>query len=220
MEINKVIKSSVAALFIFIGGSSVAQAQNSKNVAVKNFNAITVSSGIDLYLTQGGTESLTIKASDDLLKNVIVEQSGTSLTIKYKEGINWGRMFKNQSIKAYVNFKTLKALTASGGSDVFTQNTLKTSVLDLRASGGSDLKMILAVNNLTLNISGGSDADLKGSGENMNANATGGSDIDAFGYVVNYAKVTASGGSDVNYKGNASLKKTTSSKSGDVNHVN
>jgi len=96
----------------------------------------------------------------------------------------------------------------------------------------------LVCKDLVLTISGGSDADLKGSAENMQLTASGGSDVDAFNFVVNYAKATvsggsdaninvskaleagASGGSDVNYKGNASLKKTSSSKSGDINHVN
>ena len=238
MNFINVFKSSALTLSIIIACNNNLAAQSSKNVSVKNFNGITVSSGIDLYLTQAATETLTIKANEELIKNVIVVQSGTNVTIKYKDGISWGKLFKNQSIKVYVNYKNLKDLTASGGSDVFTQNTLKTDLLNLKASGGSDLKLTLTVKDLSLSISGGSDAELKGSGENMSASASGGSDIDAFGYVVNYAKVNvsggsdaniyvnkgleagASGGSDVNYKGNASLKKTTSSKSGDISRVN
>ena len=229
---------TIALLLLIIGlFDTEALAQNSRNVSVNSFNEITVSSGIDLYLIQAANEALTIKGDDDLIKDVIVEQNGSSLVIKFKDGVNWGRMFKNQRIKVYLNYKNLKSLTASGGSDVFTQNNLKADVLNIRASGGSDLKLTLSVQDLSLTISGGSDAELTGSGENLVATASGGSDIDAFGYVVNNARVTssggsdaninvnkaleasASGGSDVNYKGSAVLKKTSSSKSGDVNHV-
>ena len=238
MKIHSIVKSTVAAAILLVTTSGIANAQNSKNVSVKNFNKIAVSSGIDLYLTQGAAESLNIKADEELLKNVEVIQDGQKVTIKYKDGISWSRMFKSATIKVYVSYKSLNELTASGGSDVYTQNTLKADALTLRASGGADLKLSLAVKDLTLGISGGSDADLKGSGENLNATASGGSDLNAFGYVVNYAKVSvsggsdahlfvnkgleagASGGSDVNYKGSASLKRTTSSKSGDINHVN
>jgi hypothetical protein len=236
MKISSLPKSICLVLIAVLSYINV-NAQ-SKNVGVRSFDAITVSSGIDLYLTQGTSETLTIKGDNNLIKDVIVEQNGSAVTIKYKEGVNWSRLFRNQSIKVYVNFKTLKSLAASGGSDVYTQNTLKADVLNIRGSGGSDLKLTLACKDLTVSVSGGSDADLTGSGENMQLNASGGSDVDAFSYVVNYAKVSvsggsdaniyvnkgleagASGGSDVNYKGNASLKKTTSSKSGDVNHVN
>lgn len=238
MKMTSIKKLALLLIATFSFSTNWAHAQASKNVTVKNFDELTVSSGIDLYITQGTTESLTIKGSSDVIKDVEVEQNGTSVNIKYKEGINWSRLFKNQQIKVYVNYKTLKSLASSGGSDVYTQNTLKTDQLNVRASGGSDVKLTLACKDLTLSISGGSDADLKGSGENMQLTASGGSDIDAFGFIVNNAKVNvsggsdaniyvnkaleagASGGSDVNYKGNASLKKTTSSKSGDINHVN
>ncbi|KQC00037.1 hypothetical protein AQF98_14385 [Pedobacter sp. Hv1] len=232
------MKASIFSLFIIGLSITNVNAQNSKNVGVKNFNSIAVRSGIDLYLTQGTSETLTIKGDADLIKDVIVEQNGADVTIRYKEGVNWGRLFKNQSIKVYVNYKNLKGLTASGGSDVYTENTLKTDLLNVRASGGSDVKLTLACKDLNLEISGGSDANLSGSGENMTLTASGGSDVDAYGYTVNYAKVNvsggsdanifvnkgleagASGGSDVSYKGNASLKKTTSSKSGDIRRVN
>jgi hypothetical protein len=237
MKINNFLKLSAAAA-ICIASFGVANAQNGKNVKVNNFSSITVSSGIDLYLTQGSSESLSIKGNDDLIKDVIVEQDGAALKIRYKEGINWGRLFKNQSIKVYVTFKSLKGLTASGGSDVYTQNNIKADMLSVTASGGSDLKLNLSCKDLQLSVSGGSDAALRGTGENMSVSASGGSDIDAFAFVVNYAKVNASGGSDANinatkaieasasggsditYKGNAVLKKTGSSKSGDVSHVN
>lgn len=237
MKISSLIKSSIFTLFIVGASMSYSHAQSSRNVSVKDFKSIGVSSGIDLYLTQGTTETVTIKGDNDLIKDVIIEQNGSNINIKYKEGVNWGRIFKNQSIKVYVNYKTLTGLAASGGSDVYTQNTLKTDVLDVKASGGADVKLTLVCRDLTLAISGGSDADLKGSGENMQIAASGGSDVNAFGYVVNYAKVNisggsdaniyvnkgleagASGGSDINYKGNASLKKTSSSKSSDINHV-
>lgn len=217
---------------------TAASAQDSRNVTIKSFNSVAVSSGIDLYLNQTSSESLTIKGNGDLIKDVIIEQNGSQLTIKYRDGISWGRLFKNQSIKVYLNFKTLNSLSASGGSDVYSQNTLKADVLNLRASGGADLDLTLNCKDLTISASGGADVDLKGSGENMQISASGGSDINAFGYMVNYAKASASGGADVsiyvnkgleagasggadiNYKGNAALKKTSNSKSGDVRRVN
>ncbi|GGI28861.1 head GIN domain-containing protein [Pedobacter mendelii] len=231
------LKTSATLLFIVIG-TYIAKAQETKNVSIKNLSSITISSGIDLYLTQNGGESLNIKASSELLKNVVVEQNGGNLTIKMKEGLNWGSMFRNQTVKAYVNFKTLAALTASGGSDVFSQGQIKAVKFALRSSGGSDVKLNLVCTDLELQTSGGSDVTLTGKAENMVLQTSGGSDVDAYDFIVNYAKVTASGGSDANinvskgleagasggsdvhYKGNASLKKTSSSKSGDVTKVN
>ncbi|MEJ5994603.1 head GIN domain-containing protein [Pedobacter sp. Du54] len=231
------LKSTLVLIALLTLNTFLVKAQDSKNVSVKNFNGISVSSGIDLYLTQGATESLTIKGRNDVIENVIVEQNGSDVAIKYKSGMNWSSLFRDQSIKVYINYKTLKRLAASGGSDVYTQNTLKSDRLSLTASGGSDLKLALTCKDLSLNSSGGSDTELSGSAENFKVSASGGSDVNAFNFPVNYAQANvsggsdanlfvnkmleaaASGGSDVNYKGSASLKKTSNSKSGDVTHV-
>ncbi|RZK21079.1 MAG: DUF2807 domain-containing protein [Flavobacterium sp.] len=211
-----------------------AHSQQTKTLAMTNFQDVSVSSGIDLYLSQANTESVKVVAHEDLINDVIVEKSGNSLTIRYKNNISWGRIVKGQSIKVYVTCKTLTGITASGGSDVYSQNTLKANTLNIKASGGSDVKLNLVTQNLNLTTSGGSDVELKGTATNLSATASGGSDIDALELLVDYAKVTASGGSDanvnvskgleagasggsdVNYKGNASVNKTSSSKSGDV----
>lgn len=234
---NNLFKTS-ALLALFLVSAYNANAQESKNVSIKNVSSVTVSSGIDLYLTQGNSESLDIKSSEDLLKNVVVEQNGGNLTIKVKDGLNWGNMFRNQSIKAYLNFKTLNALTASGGSDVYSQNQIKADKFSIRSSGGSDVKLKLVCTDIQIQSSGGSDVKLTGKAENMVLQTSGGSDVNAYEFPVAYAKVSASGGSDANvnvtkgleagasggsdvhYKGNASLKKTSSSKSGDVTKVN
>ena len=229
-------KSSLLVIVMLF--TYLAKAQETKSFPVKNFTSIGISSGIDLYLTQGGSESVSVKSDAETLKNIIVEQNGSSINIKFKDGMNWSGLLKNREIKAYVNYKTLNALAASGGSDVITQNQMKTDKLAIRSSGGSDLKLNVVCNDITIQSSGGSDIDLKGKAANMSIQSSGGSDIDAFEFLTDYAKVQASGGSDVDinvskgleaaasgggdvsYKGNAALRKTSNSKSGDVHHVN
>jgi len=228
-----------SSLFLLLSLSGfITKAQDTKNFPVKNFNSIGVSSGIDLYLTQGGSESVSIKSDEETLKNIVVEQNGNNINIKFKDGFSLSGIFKNREIKAYVNYKTLTALAASGGSDVYTHNQLKTNKLAIRSSGGSDLKLDVACQDVTIQSSGGSDIEIKGKATNMSIQSSGGSDIDAYGLITDYAKVQASGGSDVSiyvnkgleaaasgggdvsYKGNAALRKTSTSKSGDVHHVN
>ncbi|KLT65232.1 head GIN domain-containing protein [Pedobacter sp. BMA] len=230
---------TIPSLILFlVTAGFLSRAQEAKNFPVKNFNSIGVSSGIDLYLMQGGSENVTVKSDEATLKDIIVEQIGSNINIKFRDGISWSGMFKNRIIKAYVSYKTLTALAASGGSDVFTQNLLKTEKLAIRSSGGSDLKLEVSCGDITIQSGGGSDIDLKGKANNMTIQSSGGSDIDAYEFVTDYAKVQVSGGSDVNiyvnkgleaaasgggdvsYKGNAALRKTSNSKSGDVHHVN
>lgn len=225
------------ALLILSFTSLQTYAQATKTSGITNFNQIKVSHGIDLYLTQGTSESIKITTHKDLLDKVIIEKVGTELVIRMENNTSWSRLLKNQGIKAYVSFKTLYALTASGGSDVYTQNTLKTDRFSATASGGSDLELAITTKELKVRVSGGSDADLKGIASNVDMSASGGSDIEALELNTEYAKVSATGGSDVtlsvnkaieagasggsgvNFRGNAALKKTSSSSSGDVNRI-
>ena len=129
-------------------------------------------------------------------------------------------------------------MAASGGADVYIDGQLRTDRFSLAASGGADIKLNLTCKDIKIAVSGGADIELKGSAENMTVSASGGADLDAFDFKVDYAQVNCSGGADVDiyvnkgltasasggadiiYKGNAALKKTSNSKSGDITHAN
>lgn len=237
MKSTSIFKCTLPVLLAFSINTLTATAQQNKDVALTNFNEVNVASGIDLYLTQSNSENIKITGHEELVKNVEIEKSGSALNIRYKKNISWQRMFKGQTLKVYINYKNLQAITASGGSDVYGQNTLKATSLKIQASGGSDIKLDVATKDLEVTVSGGSDADLKGTATNMNIQSSGGSDVNALGLVSEYAKVSASGGSDanvhvtkgleasasggsdVNYKGDPAVNKTSSSKSGDVRRI-
>ena len=69
------LKSSLLLIALISSTYILVLAQDSKSVAIKNFNGLTVSSGIDLYIIQGASESLTIKGRNDVIENVIVERN-------------------------------------------------------------------------------------------------------------------------------------------------
>jgi hypothetical protein len=234
---KRILHCGAALLLIVASAASSTFAQSSKNVSIKNFTEVSVASGIDLYLSQGSAESIKFVGDQDLIDNATVEKNGNGIQIKYKQGFRWSGLFSKQSLKVYVTYKNLYGVSASGGSDVYTQNTLKTDRLTLQASGGSDLKMDIACKDIEIHSSGGSDVDIKGTAGTMALHTSGGSDVNALDFRVDYARVDASGGSDANiyvtkaleanasggsdvhYKGNASYKKTSSSKSGSVTKI-
>lgn len=235
-------KIYTTSTILFLGAllfSSSVFAQYTKNMAVNNFSKVSVSSGIDLYLNQGNAEGAKVVGDKELVEKLVLQKEGNQLTIRFKENSNWSGLFRNrQGIKVYLTFKNLDELAASGGSDVYTQNTIKTNRLTLATSGGSDVDMNIVCKDISIRASGGSDVDIKGSATNMNLDISGGSDVDAEDFSVDYAKVQASGGSDaeihvnkaleadasggsdVTFSGNASYKKTSSSKSGSVKRKN
>jgi hypothetical protein len=137
---------------------------NAVNRNAKNFHAIEISDGIDLYLSQGTEEAVAVSASSNEYRDKIhVEVINGTLKIFYERDSNWGMSINwgNRKLKAYVSVKTLDKLYASGGADILIDNELNTNSLSMHISGGSDFKGKLN-ERAVLDASGGSDANISG----------------------------------------------------------
>jgi hypothetical protein len=196
---------------------------------VRGFDRIEVSHGIDVSLTMGSKEQLEISAPEDLLEHLVTEVKGGSLKIYYDRSFNW-----NNNTKVYLTARKLEGINTSGGSDLTGENVLKSKNLDLKASGGSDIRLEVSVKNLDVHLSGGADITLIGEAERLRADSSGGGDLKAFGLVVQEAdlessggsdiRITveeelvarASGGSDIEYRGNPRILDTNTSSSADI----
>ncbi|MFT3936456.1 MAG: head GIN domain-containing protein [Chitinophagaceae bacterium] len=170
---------------------------NAEKRNVPAFSGISVSSAIDLYLTQGDEDGIAVSASEVKYRDRIkTEVKNGVLTIWYdSEGMHWGTGKK--MMKAYVSFKNINKLSASGASDVYINGTLKASSLDLKLAGASDMHGTLDIGNLTANISGASDMKVSGRIESLSIDASGASDLKDYDLVVQTCDANASGASDI-----------------------
>ncbi|MGQ8337312.1 head GIN domain-containing protein [Sunxiuqinia sp. A32] len=230
----KTFKLFTIALALLIGSSAFAMQEKSDEQVrnVKSFHAIKVSSGIDLYLTQGNSEKVVINADPDIIDDIITEVRDGVLHIYLERNFNWGW---NNSRKAHVTFDDLEALNASAGSDVYSENSFNLNELKIHASSGSDVKLTdLKAKEIWLETSSGSDAKLSGQTDSFEASASSGSDIDAGNLESKYCKVrvssgsdatvfvtenlkaNASSGGDIRYRGNPEYKDVHESSGGDI----
>ena len=193
-----------------IGSNLFGQKIEEQNRQVGQFDNISVQGGIDLFLRQGSTTSVTVKANDHIINDIATEVEGNTLVIKYtKKMKTWG---KNIQQKVYITVDDLDKLTASGGSDVLSE-AFNLDNLSISASGGSDLELNLNVKELKLYCSGGSDTNLKGSADKLEIKSSGGSDLNAQSFKAKDCMITASGGADahINVSGNLTMTATGAS---------
>lgn len=192
-----------------------AQQINDPNVQVreaKNFHAISVSSAFDVYLTQGNEEKVAVSAGETKdLADIKVEVRNGVLEIGWDHKGKWGR--GNKKLKAYISFKTLDKLKASGACDVSVIGTLKADDLLVDLSGASDLKGKVDAKKLTFDISGASDTKITGTAVNLNIDASGASSFKGFELSTDYCNVSASGASDIRITVNKELSATASGAS-------
>jgi hypothetical protein len=178
---------------------------NAQPRTVGGFHGIEVSNAIDLYISQGNEEAVAVSAKDaGYLVHIRTEVSDGILKIWDD---NRGRFWQsgNKKIKAYISFKTLDKLSASGSSDVYVDGAITGHSLGIHLSGASDFKGGVKVNDLDIDQSGSSDATVSGSVVNLNIEVSGASDVKGYELVAENCTAHASGSSDIRITVNKEL---------------
>lgn len=178
-----------------------------KNAEVRNvapFSGIKVSGGIDVYLSQSNDYALAVSASEDKYRdNIKTAINNGVLTIYYDGGTL--RNNSNRRLRAYVSFKTLESLEASGASDFIITGNFTSKSVKVKLSGACNIKGPVNFDNLQLNISGASTVKINGNVQNMKIQASGASDVKNYELVVDNCVADLSGASDVKITVNKSL---------------
>lgn len=168
-------------------------AQNKVTRTLPSFDKVGISGGYDkVYLQAGDTESVTIETSGIDPENILTEVKDGNLNIKTKNG-NW----KNFKATITITYRSLKAIAASGSSDIEALSVLKGHQFRLATSGSGDFKGEFDVADLEVAISGSSDMTLSGKAAEQDIAISGSGDIDASRLSGDKADVAISGSGDV-----------------------
>jgi len=196
---KKIIMAGFLLFTTWIAMSQEKVVVNDKYAQVRNvsgFSEISVSGGIDLYLSPDDHEVVVVSANEEKYRDRIVTRvEGNRLEIYFdwKKSGTW----PNMNLKAYVSFRTLTKLKASGSSDVFVNGVIKSDRFRLDLSGSSDFKGAFNVRELELAQSGSSDSRLSGRAERISIDLSGASDVKGYDFEVDYCDAEASGASDI-----------------------
>ncbi|MBC7946600.1 MAG: DUF2807 domain-containing protein [Chitinophagaceae bacterium] len=202
-----------AALCLNLVAQKTINDANAEKRNVSGYHAVSVSGGIDLYLSPGN-ESVAVSASETRFRDRIkTEVKDGVLKIWYDYKSSEGDDRGNKKMKAYVSYKTLDMLSGSGGSDIDVDGSIQSNSLKLDLSGGSDFEGKVQVTSLDVEASGGSDLDISGTAKTLTINASGGSDVKGYGLVTDVCNLEASGGSDVEITVNKEITANASGSS-------
>lgn len=182
------------AVFSFLGlfVTTLCLAQDREMRDHTNFSGVSVGGGVDLVITQSEDFSVEVITAGDL-DDIDTRVARGILEIRQRSN-NWFQW--NDQVEVRVSLPYLEFLNASGGSDVENRGTLKGNDLEIKASGGSDVDLVISYDDLKINCSGGSDVELKGDATFLDLNTSGGSDFDGGDLVAEEVDANTSGGSD------------------------
>ncbi|MBL0181976.1 MAG: DUF2807 domain-containing protein [Chitinophagaceae bacterium] len=199
-------------------------AQDSKTIADPNatvrtlsgsFTAISVSSGVDLYITQGNEESLAVSASDEkYMSRFKTEIENGTLKIYFdNKGITW-TSHDNRKLKAYVSFKTLEKLQGSAGASVTVKGSMTADNLDIKFTSGAEFDGQVNAKQIVVDQNSGSEVNISGKADKLNIEVSSGASFKGYDMTVDFCDAQASSGGDVKITINKELSAKANSGGG------
>ena len=178
------------------------------------FNSVKVSTGIDLYLSQGDNMSITVEADENLHEYIITEIKGDVLYIRHEDNIN---VRGAERERVYVTMKDIKSLHTSSAGDIVGQTPIKTDNLELDASSAGDIKIEVYANKIKLDGSSSGDITLTGETDILEADLSSAGDLYAYNLKTREADISASSAGDADIFVTEKLTARASS-AGDINY--
>lgn len=201
---------------------------------VSNFDRIALSGSGEVILTQGGSESLSIEADDNVMKYIEAEVEAGTLKLGFKNGIN---IISTTRLVFYVGIDDLTSLKVSGSGD-FQADTIEVDRMEVDVSGSGSIQISnLVASDVNAKISGSGridltgevdtqEIDLSGSGKYLGGDLCSESvNVDVSGSGIATVCATerldssTSGSGSVNYYGQPASVNTSGSGSGKTNSL-
>ena len=134
-----------------------------KDISVNSFDELDASGVFNLLLSQGDKESLKIEADDNLMDLFIIENEGSTLTIKMKKNSNFN---SKKQLKVYVTFKTLKSMNLGMVGGTSSDEKLKFADLKLKNQSVGSVSLNMTLQTLNMENQSVGSVKLEGSAEN------------------------------------------------------
>ena len=205
----------------------------SEKIDLPTISGLGLGIAADVYLKQGSSQEITIKAQKNIIDNIKRKVSNGTWTIEFDKDVR-----NHEGIKVYITMSTLKEISIGGSGSVIGETKFNNlGDLDLAIGGSGDIKLEVDANDISCSIGGSGEMELAGTGDQLSINISGSGDIDAYDLKVQKCDINSAGSGDinvnvseqldvsmvgsgdVNYKGNPKVSRSVIG-SGDIENVN
>ena len=215
----------IAAILAFLSVSAISSAQfwesvrGNHNVVKKerktdSFTGIRVSSGIDVYLTQGNNISVEVEADENLHEYILTEVKNGVLNV-YVDNIS---IRDAERKRVNVTMKEINSVRTTSAGDVVGETPIKADNLELSASSAGNISLDVTAKEIEIDISSSGDITLSGEADILDASLSSAGDLNAYKLKVREADISASSAGDADV--NVAEKLTArASSAGDINYM-
>ena len=207
-----------------VNGSGVLQ---KKRLDVASFSKLLAMDGLEFTLVSG-EEFVEVEAEETLLDYFETTVVDDQLRMQIKEGYTL-RPSEGAKIKVTVGYNNLHNIRANAATSVYSQDTLFTESLSLRATSGGRINIPTVTKNLDLQVNSAGEIILAGSTSFIKGSANSGGSIKAYDvssitgevhsnsggqvriFVKDYLKASANSGGFIRYKGDPEVDQRSNS---------
>lgn len=198
-----------------------------KRLEVASFSKLLAMDGLEFTLING-EEFVEVEAEENLLDYFETAVVDDQLRMQIKEGYTL-RPSEDKKIKVTVGYNNLHNIRVNAASSVYSQDTLFTESLSLRATSGGTIDIPTVTKNLDLQVNSAGEINLAGSTSFIKGSANSGGSINAYNvtsitgevhsnsggqvdlFVKDYLKASANSGGFIRYKGDPKVDQRSNS---------
>lgn len=144
-----------------------------KRSITEKFDKVIATSGINVIVTQGGSNLVEVETDDNLIKSVVTKVENGILTLKVDGNVSF-----MSTINVHVTANSFSGLKASGSATINTKNTLSGNKIDIQTSNGSEINAALEFDKVNCQASSGSTIIVSGKAKQIYTDSSSGSEID------------------------------------------
>ncbi|MEN8201394.1 MAG: head GIN domain-containing protein [Bacteroidota bacterium] len=197
---------------------------------VSGFTGVHVSTGIDVYLSEGDDFAVKVEADENLMEVILTEVNGDMLVIK-TDRVN---IRSAKSKKVFVTLPELEELKISSAGDCEGMTPFHCDDLRISISSAGDLSLDVEAERINVDISSSGDARISGRTRELDASLSSAGDMHAFDLIADKVDVSVSSAGDarvhateeismnassagnIYYRGDAQVVHSRSSSAGDI----
>ncbi|MBN2616345.1 MAG: DUF2807 domain-containing protein [Bacteroidales bacterium] len=185
-----------------------------QNRSVAEFTSISLMCSADLYITQGNSQEVTVKADGKNINMLQTRVENGKLIIDMKK--HFGSL-NFHVLEVHVTVKQLDKISDFGSGDVKVKGSFKAKDLVVSLHGSGDFNGDLDVQNLKLNVKGSGDANFNGVKGTFELSVMGSGDVEGYGLQLESCGIESMGSGDVELSGTAKDLSLSQKGSGDFN---
>jgi hypothetical protein len=160
----------------------------SHTVPLEAFTGIRLDGDADIFLVSDSSQSITIKAQDNIADNIEMKVRNGILRIGNRDCIT-----QHEPIKIYIPVKTIEDLQLNGSGNIETLTQLSAKTLALKINGSGNLKIKLEAETIFSEINGSGSIFLAGSAKRHKTSINGSGNIEALELPTEETEITVNG---------------------------